>query len=330
MTTPSLSICIPTYNRCSDLRRLLDSIVELGGDSVANGDIEVVISDNASSDNTHAMVNEYVNSIPQIKYALNTSNIGFAANINQAVEFGLGKYCWLMGSDERIVQGSIGAILKLVQTDPDIIVGNPITNGRERFYLRTRGSRRFEMNSAGDYFYFATECSELSAAFAFISTVVVKKSYWKTADCNTFELAHPYTHMLRLLRGICQTPTSILYADRPLVVTGHNVNEYNSSVLPHFELDLLTIKYICDSIFPESENIKSAYAYMFVNQYSRLDILKSRVESTQQRWRDLKVLLNCFGVPPRLVQKRDYDYIILHAYFIIKRIKAVFRQMVGI
>ena len=44
-----LSICIPTYNRAVELRPLLDTIVAQTGHGL---DVEIVISDNASTDNT--------------------------------------------------------------------------------------------------------------------------------------------------------------------------------------------------------------------------------------------------------------------------------------
>jgi glycosyltransferase involved in cell wall biosynthesis len=56
---PILSICVPTYNREKCLRRLLDSIV-FQKEFIDTNDVEVVISDNASTDSTKELVNEYV------------------------------------------------------------------------------------------------------------------------------------------------------------------------------------------------------------------------------------------------------------------------------
>ena len=44
-----LSICIPTYNRKGNLSELLDALAEMIGEA---RDIEVIISDNASTDGT--------------------------------------------------------------------------------------------------------------------------------------------------------------------------------------------------------------------------------------------------------------------------------------
>lgn len=318
---PILSICIPTYNRCADLKLLLDSLVLCGEDMVNSGMIEVVISDNASSDNTDIMVQAYTEKIPSLRYLRNALNIGFAGNLNQVVNLGSANYCWLMGSDEKILPSAIKYIVESISENPDIILGNPITNGRERLFLKRRGVSRFKIKSAEEFYSFTSECTEYSAAFAFISTIVIKKSYWCAENLSEIELSHPYTHMLRLTRAISKNDTLILYLDQPLVETGHNINEYNSSVLPHVELDLLTMKYISDVIFCKSEKIFSTYAYMLKNQYKYLDILKSRVESSEQRWRKLQPILNSIGYQKILIQKNIFDPYLFLIYFFIKKIK---------
>lgn len=290
---------------------------------VDSGRIEVVISDNASSDKTDVMVQEYIDKIPSLKYVRNNINVGFAGNLNQAVKLGSANYCWLMGSDEKILPFSIQYVIESLSDMPDIILGNPITKGNERLFLRKRGVSRFKIDSAEEFYLFASECMEYSAAFAFISTIVVKKSYWCAAKCSEIELSHPYTHMLRLARAISEKNTLILYIDRPLVDTGHNINEYNSSVLPHVELDLLTMKYISDVIFCRSEEIFSAFAYMFKSQYKFLDILKSRVESDERRWRELRSILRKIGYRESLIKKKFYDPYLYFIYMLIKKIRKI-------
>ena len=250
---PILTICIPTYNRCSDLKQLLDSIVRHGDHLVASGTIEVAISDNASSDNTDMMVNEYAARIPRLTYVRNKSNIGFAGNLNQSIKIGSADYCWLMGSDEIILPGALVLILGKINENSDIILGNAVTHGKERHFLKRNGPSEFFIKSSDDFIKFLEICTEISSAFAFISTLIVKRQFWDFPLCTEWELLHPYTHMLRLCRAISAKDTKILYLDRPLVVTGQNVNEFNSSILPHFELDLLTIKYIGECIFHDRQ-----------------------------------------------------------------------------
>lgn len=68
-----LSICIPTYNRCEYLKKSLESIIKQ--QPFIKGKIEVVISDNASTDNTEAVAEEYTAKYAHIKYFKNDENI---------------------------------------------------------------------------------------------------------------------------------------------------------------------------------------------------------------------------------------------------------------
>ena len=66
MNMPKISILIPTYNRAAFLRNALDSIVAQNA-----RDIECVISDNASSDDTAEIVKSFQKNHAYIKYFRN-------------------------------------------------------------------------------------------------------------------------------------------------------------------------------------------------------------------------------------------------------------------
>jgi glycosyltransferase involved in cell wall biosynthesis len=70
---PLLSICIPTYNRADVLDKSIASIVtqpEFDSD-----DVELVVSDNASNDNTEEVVKKYQKEYKNIFYSKNSENI---------------------------------------------------------------------------------------------------------------------------------------------------------------------------------------------------------------------------------------------------------------
>ena len=73
--TPLLSICVPTYNRAEILNKSLESLVHQ--DIFQNtDDVEIIISDNASSDKTKEVVSQYVSQFgDKIKYFRNDKNI---------------------------------------------------------------------------------------------------------------------------------------------------------------------------------------------------------------------------------------------------------------
>lgn len=73
MEQPILSICIPTINRSKYLKKNLDTIVKQK--AFLDGRVEVVISDNASTDDTKAIGTEYADKYENIRYYRNEKNI---------------------------------------------------------------------------------------------------------------------------------------------------------------------------------------------------------------------------------------------------------------
>lgn len=70
---PLLSICMPTYNRCEYLKKSIDSIV--CQKEFIDKQIEVVISDNASTDNTETLCSFYAKKFDNFKYFKNSENV---------------------------------------------------------------------------------------------------------------------------------------------------------------------------------------------------------------------------------------------------------------
>lgn len=116
MKNPLLSICIPTYNRAPCLKDCLESIVVQFEDGEVFNQVEVVISDNASTDNTTAIVKEFQNKFANIKYFRNETNLGFDRNILSIIEKSRGEYCLTTGDDDGFFPNSFSYILHKIKT----------------------------------------------------------------------------------------------------------------------------------------------------------------------------------------------------------------------
>ena len=110
-----LSICIPTYNRDNYLRKTLESIT--CQDAFINTEeIEVIISDNVSSDGTQSLGLEFEKKFPKkIKYFRNENNVGGEMNMELVLSRGGGR-CLKLHNDNLIVKdGSLAEIIKVVK-----------------------------------------------------------------------------------------------------------------------------------------------------------------------------------------------------------------------
>lgn len=93
-----ISLCIPQYNRIHYLLKNL-SVIE----QQTYPNIEVAISDDASTDNTEAEINELVKTYKfPIIYYRQPVNIGFDANLRKSLELATGDYCIMMGNDDTL------------------------------------------------------------------------------------------------------------------------------------------------------------------------------------------------------------------------------------
>jgi glycosyltransferase involved in cell wall biosynthesis len=76
-TTPKLSIVCITYNQEQYIRQTLDGFVS----QVVDFPLEIIVSDDCSSDNTPEIIAEYANKYPALfKPNLRKKNLGAIAN----------------------------------------------------------------------------------------------------------------------------------------------------------------------------------------------------------------------------------------------------------
>jgi abequosyltransferase len=321
--TMKLSICIPTYNRREELLRLLMSIEVALADFPTTDQVEVIVSDNASTDGTELAIRAVQARLPCLLYFRNDANQGFAANLNRVMSLASGTYCWLMGSDDALLPDVLSRLWPHLDGGASVIVGNPVTRSVERKFFLFHGEKEQRVSSEQDYAVYVAQCREISAVFAFMSTLIVNRAFWDRVQCTEYENKHPYAHMLRIVRGLNTDGGNVRCLNAPVVVTGHAGNEWNKTVLPHFELDLSTIKYIVSTIFGSSPALISAYGLVFRRQYSGVELLKSRVESTVERWSAMTPLLKNFGYPHFLLGKTVFDPLLLMLYLLIKGVRAL-------
>ena len=108
---PLLSICIPTYNRSDVLEKCLDSIVT---NSSFDSRVEVVISDNCSTDNTRNVVERYINRYKNISYYCNKENIGGERNFIKSLSLGKGEFIKLWNDYSVVKDKGLDYLLYLI------------------------------------------------------------------------------------------------------------------------------------------------------------------------------------------------------------------------
>lgn len=119
---PILSICIPTYNRESYLKKLLETIVS---QECFSNKIEIFIYDDPSSDDTESMVWVFMEKYPNIRYHRNVIRAGMMPSILDAILHCSWKYIWLFGSDDIMGPFWLESMLRILnEQEPDLVLSN--------------------------------------------------------------------------------------------------------------------------------------------------------------------------------------------------------------
>jgi glycosyltransferase involved in cell wall biosynthesis len=92
-TSPRVTVVIPTYNRAGFLPRAVQSVL-----AQTYGDFRLLIADNASTDETPAVVDAFDDS--RIDYVRRAENLGITANHNLALQDVRSEYCLIVPDDD--------------------------------------------------------------------------------------------------------------------------------------------------------------------------------------------------------------------------------------
>ncbi len=119
---PLLTLAIPTYNRCAKVRRLLERFAQIHRDSPFGEEVELLISDNASTDGTGELAQEFSSTFPMLRYFRQNKNVGFDANVMSCYRQAQGDYVWLQSDDDIPDLGCVQKIVRALQSSqPDVL-----------------------------------------------------------------------------------------------------------------------------------------------------------------------------------------------------------------
>lgn len=112
-----LSICIPTYNHAEYLAQMLARLTALP--TFAGGEVEVVISDNASTDSTQSVAERYAAEFcGRVKYFRNPKNV-FDGNFALALSRGTGEFLKLANDTLLFTDDGLAEMLASVRRHLD-------------------------------------------------------------------------------------------------------------------------------------------------------------------------------------------------------------------
>lgn len=114
---PRVSIGMPVYNGARFLPRALDSLLAQDFE-----DFELIISDNASTDRTREICEEYRARDPRIRYLRNPTNIGAAKNFNRVFGEARAEYFKWAAHDDWCAPSFVRRCVEVLDADPGSVL----------------------------------------------------------------------------------------------------------------------------------------------------------------------------------------------------------------
>ena len=120
MDSIRLTVGVPTYNRGRLLRVALDSVLSQMDDRI-RGQVEVLISDNASTDLTREVVNEYIARYPDVvTYHYNSHNLGYSRNVDAVICQARGTFVLILSDDDGLESNALATLWDILGQHGDL------------------------------------------------------------------------------------------------------------------------------------------------------------------------------------------------------------------
>lgn len=120
---PRTSIIVLTHNGLPFTKLCLESVVA----NTDSRNYEIVVVDNASTDNTPIYLRQFAARHSHVRLALNDRNRGFAAGNNRGLSLASGEVLILLNNDTIVAPGWLSPLVRRLG-DPSVGAAGPVTN----------------------------------------------------------------------------------------------------------------------------------------------------------------------------------------------------------
>ena len=114
---PRVTIGLPVYNGDAFLAAAIDSLL-----AQTYRDFELIISDNASTDDTERIGRAFAAADPRVRYERNATNIGLAGNFNRVFRMARGELFKWAAADDVCLPGYLAACIAVLDAHPDVVL----------------------------------------------------------------------------------------------------------------------------------------------------------------------------------------------------------------
>jgi abequosyltransferase len=300
-----LSICIPTLNRAVFLKETLENVISEAGDNV-----EIVIVDGASTDNTTEMVQKLNEKFANIVYYRGETNMGVDRDMAKTIELARGDYCWMLSDDDLLKPGAINRILKEIESGCEIYLCNvtacsltmkPIY---DNYWLsREVKDRVFNLHEKSEMIQYCNDANSIGAFFSYMSSIILRREEWNKKgynydfDGSAYALA---SSLLSFIKNSCR-----LKYIRDSLVLWRNDNESfqnEGGLVKRFLLDFDAYLRFADEYFTDDKDIRNKFLKVMTREHPWYTIINvtSFIDS-HESWMQFRNRMLAFGYNPKMI-----------------------------
>lgn len=283
----SISFIIPIYNGEKYIDRCLNSIFH----QCCYKDIEIILINDASTDNTYNICCQYTNRYNNITILNNPKNCGVSYSRNIGIENASGKYIFFLDIDDFLTENSLEIMLKSTQSNSDLICFPIFSNKKNiltKYNLPLLG--KFSQN---DLFQ-----KNLSSLFDVTISTWIKNKLYKTSIIKDndikFNVDMSYSEDMMFNLSFFPYSFNYIFEDFSILVYDRNVE---NSLSRQYESNLITQFFIQREYldkFLQNNNIEiNKYYYLDCSgllTYCVYKVLNSKSDN-KNKIKELNVLL---------------------------------------
>jgi abequosyltransferase len=262
MTKPRLSICIATYNRADYIGETLESIIPQITDEV-----EIVVVDGASTDDTRNVVKHYVDVCKQINYIQLPVKGGVDQDFCKAVELAKGEYCWLFPDDDLLKPDAVSTVLSEIPKGYSLIIVNAQVINKEISKVIENKRLQIDTNEIYDESKLEQLFHRILPYISFIGCVVINRDVWMQREKKQY-FGTEFIHVGVIFQSPLPAPALVLA--QPYIMIRFGNAQWTQRM---FEIWMYKWPNLLASFTHISERVKQGY------------------QKTTQSWRRLKHII---------------------------------------
>lgn len=287
MENKVLTIGIPTFNGSKYIRDAIESVISQVDERYSNS-VEILVSDNASTDDTGSIINEYIrkNKIT-ITYVCNEVNIGYDRNVDNLFKHAKGEFVWLLGDDDYLANGAVAKFFEVIAKHKDLSVILLSVQFLDIVTGNTNQMVKFDKDCLcqdGDDFF--QRCGWGPAA---LSSLIIRKTDWNILPLHSY-FGSQWIHIAAIVHILSSNKLSYIVSNIMSIARVSNdrwEGHFGNQLMVSFSyLDIL------------SEMIMlgykvGTYRYFVENRFERnlFEIIHLRPELLKDRYRMAKRMM---------------------------------------